>query len=159
MRARGLKLYSHMIHAEQILSRPHAGAWIEISWEDSAHTFCRRSRPHAGAWIEMCQKIAGSWCTSGRAPMRARGLKSPLLNVIARASGSRPHAGAWIEISRTQEASSSIPSRPTRARGLKLRQSTSCAACSTSSARMRMCLAGRSTIRRISHACCACRGQ
>ena len=74
MRARGLKYGAHASDGRGELSRPHAGAWIEIT---AARPYLQVpvSRPHAGAWIEI----------------------SPSVNALTVAS-SRPHAGAWIEI-------------------------------------------------------------
>ena len=76
---------------------PHAGAWIEtchvMSSSDGA-----RVAPHAGAWIETALRRVESFCL-----------------------GVAPHAGAWIETARQRaDKRAATPSRPTRARGLKL---------------------------------------
>ncbi len=122
---------------------PHAGAWIETF---RAERHCPRSQvaPHAGAWIEtICSsRQASPWWSR---PTRARGLKltaqglkradaevaphagawieTPHLALFQGGAHVAPHAGAWIETAATRAASASPRlSRPTRARGLKLRE-------------------------------------
>ena len=56
-------------------------------------------------------------------PMRARGLKPPAPAPPGPAPPVAPHAGAWIETAKKPtHRVDKRPSRPMRARGLKLRQ-------------------------------------
>ena len=119
MRARGLKcrLVVQDHHADSRAPMRARG----LKYRSHARVKrCDMSRPHAGAWIEMPASCQGRAAHNGRAPMRARGLKfisaARLDHAIRRApmrarglkyrrqhrergtEGSRPHAGAWIEI-------------------------------------------------------------
>ena len=117
---------------------PHAGTWIEIinfginSW--NRWSFPTRERglksvvlvsplksivvPHAGTWIEICSCLhytrayavvphAGTWIEI------AYFVSSEALPCVV------PHAGTWIEMSPPISISASLPSFPTRERGLK----------------------------------------
>ena len=97
-RARGLKRERVQRAAKRAAVAPHAGAWIEtvISAQNTAR---RGVAPHAGAWIE------------------TRFGELDFADTIV-----APHAGAWIETPlRMRRMKRRARSRPTRARGLKLR--------------------------------------
>ena len=56
------------------------------------------SRPARGAWVEISIAWLDAHVVEGRAPRRARGLKSGGVLPLIVENQSRPARGAWIEI-------------------------------------------------------------
>ena len=96
--ARGLKYEPVETCRPTMPSRPTRARGLKWSAVYAVRVGCRVA-PHAGAWIEM-----------------------PKTQSASRAWSVAPHAGAWIEMQAHRHAADHPQSRPTRARGLKLRQ-------------------------------------
>ena len=73
MRVRGLKQKAFAFKNPLLLVAPHAGAWIETTYNTDSLPLVRSH------------------------PMRVRGLKLLLLLVMVHLVQVAPHAGAWIE--------------------------------------------------------------
>ena len=96
---------------------PHAGTWIEIRrlWPLSESLFCRSPRGNVDWNIEMRMKKSGEKVV----PHAGTWIEMPLRSRWQQIRPVVPHAGTWIEIAVGVHGPLSLPSFPTRERGLK----------------------------------------
>ena len=78
-------------------SRSRKGAWIEIR-DVLEHIRQLAGRSRKGAWIEIALS-ANYNLGEGVAPVRERGLKYQVSQMLSRLLSGRSRKGAWIEIS------------------------------------------------------------
>ena len=118
-RARGLKRLSDNCKAYYQHVAPLAGAWIETARNRTRKAAHRRSRPSRARGLKLLTKretitklevapLAGAWIeTESSGSINSHSTVAPL-------------AGAWIETASFAPKTLLTPSRPSRARGLKL---------------------------------------
>ena len=118
-RARGLKLEQHGLVGVAQLSRPTRARGLKLLFGDGR--FClRRSRPTRARGLKHANPKRRR-SSAGVAPHAGAWIETGADGAVGGGGQVAPHAGAWIETaSWPARPCPPGPSRPTRARGLKL---------------------------------------
>ena len=116
---RGLKSLCVTNYAENVLSLPVRGAWIEIPFAANSSSMLTSSLPVRGAWIEIIVKPLS--CLGGVSlPVRGAWIEICPPKEQEQSAASLPVRGAWIEIDSSKAYSPPFLCRsPCGERGLK----------------------------------------